>query len=92
MSNECPICLEVLKGTGVTVDCCKKHFHVSCYLKCMELKRECPMCRAKFEETVVEVEETVEEQVNKINPCKIISSVIFFTSFGIFIYHFHIFN
>ena len=91
MDNECPICLEVLRGTGVMVDCCKKHFHVSCYLKCMEIKRECPMCRAKFEQTIVEVEETVNEQ-DKINPCKIISSVIFLTSFGILIYYFHAFS
>ena len=42
---ECPICLDPIIGPVVTVNCCNKQFHVECYNKCMDVKKECPMCR-----------------------------------------------
>jgi len=52
MGQECPICLNVLETDTLTLQCCGNTFHISCYLKCMELKRECPLCRRKFEEII----------------------------------------
>jgi len=47
--HECPICLNDfdtnLQDT-IIVKCCKKQFHIECYVRCMNQKKECPMCRA----------------------------------------------
>ena len=53
--EDCPICLNNLKTEEdiVELQCCKKAIHVTCYIKCMEQKKECPMCRKqnkKYEE------------------------------------------
>jgi hypothetical protein len=40
------VCLESLKqGQIITVDCCKKQFHASCYLSAMNVNPTCPLCR-----------------------------------------------
>lgn len=38
--NECPICLEPLTGTIVTLGCCHNQVHIQCYVE------KCPLCRA----------------------------------------------
>ena len=38
--DDCPVCLEPLTGTIVTMACCRKQVHIQCYLP------RCPMCRA----------------------------------------------
>ena len=50
-SNEdCPICLSPISTTDTTsqyiTQCCKKLFHHTCYIECMKIKTECPLCRA----------------------------------------------
>lgn len=42
MEEECPICLEPLKGTIVHLECCKNKIHIQCYLT------KCPFCRASL--------------------------------------------
>jgi len=65
MSNECPICLELLSGNTLTSHCCNKEYHVICYIKCMEQKQECPMCRKIFHEVIqIEPIHIVVPQVN----------------------------
>jgi hypothetical protein len=52
--EECPVCLESLKnGQIVTVDCCKKQFHVNCYVSAMNVNPTCPLCRK--EQVVIEM-------------------------------------
>jgi len=46
--NECPICLISLNEHPqdiVHLKCCKKDLHIECYIRCMNQKKECPMCR-----------------------------------------------
>ena len=49
-NEECPICLSSLSTTSSTdkyiTQCCKKTFHHTCYIECMKIKTECPLCRA----------------------------------------------
>ena len=48
------MCLESLKqGQTVTVDCCKKQFHVNCYISAMNVNPTCPLCRK--EQVVIEM-------------------------------------
>jgi hypothetical protein len=47
--DECPICVEPLSGTLATLGCCRKVLHVECLVKCMKVKLDCPMCRARHE-------------------------------------------
>jgi len=47
MDEECPICLENLSDTLVTLGCCHKRFHMQCIVKCLKQNLECPMCRAR---------------------------------------------
>jgi len=48
--DECPICLDDLTGrTVTTLGCCRKTMHIECLIKCMQVKLECPMCRAAHE-------------------------------------------
>jgi hypothetical protein len=42
MEDECPICLEPLKGTLVELGCCKHKIHIQCYVP------KCPLCRAEL--------------------------------------------
>jgi hypothetical protein len=46
-SVECPICLSSI-GTddNYTTECCKQQLHNTCYLECMKIKPECPLCRS----------------------------------------------
>ena len=53
--NNCPICLEILKNDFITVNCCNKQFHTCCFLNCINVKKECPMCRNEFTETLIPV-------------------------------------
>ena len=39
---ECPVCLEPLEGTIVTLGCCHNQVHIQCYLE------KCPLCRAQL--------------------------------------------
>jgi hypothetical protein len=46
--KECPICLNDFDSTDqdtVILKCCKKEFHIECYIRCINQKKECPMCR-----------------------------------------------
>lgn len=55
---ECPICLEPLtEGNSLQLRCCRQPIHVQCYMQCIHMKPECPMCRATHETVVVVVEE-----------------------------------
>lgn len=46
--DECPVCLEALTGTVVTLGCCKNQLHVQCYVS------PCPLCRAPLPEVRAE--------------------------------------
>ena len=49
--EDCSICLEpiqIVDKNFITVHCCNHTFHIRCYMKCMELKKECPLCRKDF--------------------------------------------
>lgn len=39
---ECPVCLEPLEGTIVTLGCCHNRVHIQCYLD------KCPFCRSQL--------------------------------------------
>ena len=46
-NEECPICLSPLSTSDQYItQCCKKIFHHTCYIECMKIKTECPLCRA----------------------------------------------
>ena len=50
-NEECPICLSPISESDnitekYTTQCCKKIFHHTCYIECMKIKTECPLCRA----------------------------------------------
>jgi len=45
MEDDCPICYEGIAGAVTQMGCCRKYMHAECYIKCMVLKTECPMCR-----------------------------------------------
>lgn len=47
--SECSICLAPFSGSTTTVGCCRKVFHTACYVRWMQNKLECPMCRAPQE-------------------------------------------
>ena len=47
--SECSICLAPFSGSTTTVGCCRKVFHTTCYVRWMQNKLECPMCRAPQE-------------------------------------------
>jgi len=59
--EECPICLLQNDIEIFTTECCKKKFHKECYDKCMEYKKECPLCRTpqQADHIIVNVNETV---------------------------------
>jgi hypothetical protein len=40
--DECPVCLEPLEGTIVTLGCCHNRVHIQCYLD------TCPLCRSRL--------------------------------------------
>ena len=39
---ECPVCLEPLEGTIVTLGCCHNRVHIQCYVE------KCPFCRVQL--------------------------------------------
>jgi hypothetical protein len=52
--KECPICLNDFDSTQqdtVILKCCKKEFHIECYIRCVNQKKECPMCRNQIMST-----------------------------------------
>lgn len=60
--KECPICLNPFSDTKnpiLTLHCCNHKFHSSCYIKCLELKKECPLCRKDLNEQKEEEQEEV---------------------------------
>lgn len=59
--DDCPICTEPLTGTLATLGCCNKVLHVECLIKCMKVKLDCPMCRARHEN--LRMVQDVESQV-----------------------------
>ena len=68
---ECPICLSIIENNFIQVSCCNKIFHTDCFLQCMNLKKECPMCRAKLQsplsdEVVVDIMDEQQENVIQI--------------------------
>lgn len=78
MNNECPICLEILSGNTLTSHFCNKEYHVICYLRCMEQKQECPMCRRTFHEVIqVEPIQVIVPQVNVYKFTGLIMSLVF---------------
>jgi len=50
LNEECPIFLSPISTSETTdqytTQCCKKIFHHTCYIECMKIKTECPLCRA----------------------------------------------
>ena len=60
--KECPICLisfSYNKNAIITLHCCNQQFHSSCYIKCLELKKECPLCRKNLNEEQEQITESV---------------------------------
>jgi hypothetical protein len=62
--EDCPICLTVLQSKEDTVllECCKKQLHITCYMKCIEQKTECPMCRGNKERLQIQSQEHSQSQ------------------------------
>ena len=40
--DDCPVCLEALTGTVVTLGCCRNRIHIQCYVT------RCPFCREEL--------------------------------------------
>ena len=82
---ECPICLSNIENNFIQVSCCNKIFHTECFIKCMDLKKNCPMCRATFstepppssDQVVINI---IEEQQNVIYTFKRCISFMFFVT------------
>jgi len=65
-SVDCPICLESICTDDrcvVLVKCCNNHFHSNCYLRWMDTKRECPLCRTRMAICSVPVKTEVDASV-----------------------------
>jgi hypothetical protein len=62
--NNCPICLESMDTDFITVHCCNKQFHTCCFVNCINLKKECPMCRNEFHE--IKISESITQQHQQI--------------------------
>ena len=92
--DECPICFEIMlpdsKDT-ILLECCKKKFHKECYLKCMKLKRECPMCRnTSYQLNIDEVPEhqiiVISSNRNNNTKCRYLLVSVITLCFGCFTY------
>jgi hypothetical protein len=46
MDPECPICLNCITVNFITTGCCHKKFHTQCFINCINIKKECPLCRS----------------------------------------------
>lgn len=46
--EECPICIEEMTKDDFYVTRCGHFFHLQCFARCHERKKECPMCRTKI--------------------------------------------
>ena len=57
MTEECPICLETFDKESdlllFTTRCCNKKFHHNCFVECMKIKQECPLCRNPQSEFII---------------------------------------
>ena len=73
--DECPICLLQNDLDVITTDCCKNKFHKECYNKCMEYKKECPLCR-----TPQKVDHIITITEEGIPTCKLINRMIIIVS------------
>jgi hypothetical protein len=71
--EECPICLLQNDLEIFTTECCKKKFHKECYDKCMEYKKECPLCRTpqKVDHIIVNINDNETVVI-----CRIINSMV----------------
>jgi len=61
-SVECPICLCVIEKDDpcvIIATCCNHPFHMACHVQCMNIKKECPLCRA-FQYTVTHESTTLD--------------------------------
>jgi hypothetical protein len=81
---ECPICLSIIENNFIQVSCCNKIFHTDCFLQCMDLKKNCPMCRATFSTEPLPPDQVViniiEEQQNVVYTFKRCISFMFFVT------------
>jgi len=58
MEESCPICLcDFAKNdkSVVVLKCCNKQFRTECYIKWINIKSECPLCRHSFNTNTNEV-------------------------------------
>ena len=78
----CPICLcGFTTEPFYTTKCCNKNFHTICYINCMKIKMECPLCRNAQEEFVILIKN--DQVTNSKKNITIISiSIIFVVFFG----------
>jgi len=54
LDEECPICLSLIdEFIKYNTECCKKNLHTICYLECMKIKPECPLCRTLQKNIVI---------------------------------------
>jgi hypothetical protein len=67
LKDNCPICLDEIKKP-VMSPCCRNIFGGDCILKCLDNKKECPMCRSALEIkdlVYIELEEKNQESIHK---------------------------
>jgi len=82
MSEECPICLETFdkESTLFITKCCNKKFHNNCFVECMKIKQECPLCRKPQSEfIIVNIEPNHQTEIQRrINILYYVTSTIIF--------------
>jgi len=59
MSQQCPICLEVMGELNHAVTNCGHHFHLMCLLMCCTTQNTCPICRRSIMTNQPENDNTV---------------------------------
>jgi len=98
MDDECPICLTVIgkDSNKLFTKCCNKKFHNNCFIDCMKIKQECPLCRADQTNHIIFIpSETTKLLSNEydsfscVHILKCISfTTIFIISINLFYYYF----
>jgi hypothetical protein len=85
---ECPICLEDVSNTHVTMECCRQKMHLECIIRWLHTNMTCPMCRAEynglsgtFDNQVMVIQETNKNRYlfGRIFMCSITSSLLIAT-------------